>query len=181
MEDPAPSRGLAALAGPPIAPAQTPTLPPASSQPPTPAPPPLPPPDYKLYDSKSIILATFLGSPLAGGWLMALNYRRLGDLRTFRNCIILSFVGTIALIAIGALLPDKTPSTPIAIGSIIAMGAIAKLQSEKIDRHQRRGGQLASRWKAAGTGLLSLILILGTAFCAGNRAVAGFQSHLQWG
>jgi len=118
-----------------------------------------------LYDSNSIILATFLGSPLAGGWLMALNYRRLGQRGTFRTCIIFSVLGTIALFAVAALLPNKIPGAPIAIASIFAMGAIAKLQSSELDEHTRvRGGQIASRWKAAGVGLTSMIFILAVVF-----------------
>jgi hypothetical protein len=33
---------------------------------------------HTLFDSTSIGIATFLGSPVAGAWLMALNYHRLG-------------------------------------------------------------------------------------------------------
>ncbi len=148
MNDPAPALTTPEPPGPDLTP------------PPAPLPPPPPLPPYKLYDRKSVVLATFLGSPLAGGWLMALNYRRLGDRRTFWTCLILSLVGTAALIAVGAILPDKTPSLPFAIAGIIAMAAIAKLQAPQIDEHTRlRGGQLASRWKAAGIGALFFVLI----------------------
>lgn len=121
--------------------------------------PPPPPPPYKLYDRSSIVIATVLGSPLAGGWLMALNYRRLGDRSTFRTCLILSFLGTAGLMALGFLLPERIPSAPFAIAGIFAMAGIAKLQAPQLDQHRVRGGQLASRWKAAGVGLLFLVLI----------------------
>ena len=36
-------------------------------------------PGHTLFDSTSVAIATFLGSPLAGTGLMALNYRRMGE------------------------------------------------------------------------------------------------------
>ena len=36
-------------------------------------------PASRLYSPKQIAVATFLGSPLAGGWFMATNYRELGQ------------------------------------------------------------------------------------------------------
>src|SRR5881394_1282219 len=157
-------RGLAALAGPPIPnipqppPSDVPREPPfdISQQPPPP-----PPPSYRLYDSKRVTLATFLGTPLAGGWLMALNYRRLGQRRQFWTCIILTIVGTGTFFALCALIPDSFPSTPVAAASIFAMSGIARIQAAMIEQHKARGGRLGSLWEAAGVGLVPLVLIGG--------------------
>src|SRR5690348_11216666 len=55
-------------------PANVPAPPPANG----PVPPPAQAPTYELYAPNHVVLAGFLGTPMAGCWLLSLNYRRQG-------------------------------------------------------------------------------------------------------
>src|SRR5437763_278868 len=113
--------------------------PPASALPAAPA----SAPPYRLYDRQSVALATFLGTPIAGGVLLASNYRRLGRSQPALLSLLLAVLGTALLVAIGMMLPSKTPGFPIAIGVVVAMSALAKsLQGSAIEAHTRAGGAL---------------------------------------
>jgi hypothetical protein len=120
-------------------------------------------PSYKLYSVRSIVLATFLGSPLAGGIVMALNYRRLGLPAKAMHSAIWSAVATAALIAIAIGMPDdiKIPNMLFLIAQVLAMFIVAtKLQGANLSSHQFHGGRLASAWGAAGIAILCSIVIM---------------------
>jgi hypothetical protein len=53
-----------------------------------------------MYAPAQIGLATLLGGPLAGGRLMTLNYRRMGQPRSARLTLALAVLSTVAIIAI---------------------------------------------------------------------------------
>jgi hypothetical protein len=115
---------------------------------------------YSLYSPMAVGLATFLGAPVAGSVIMALNYRRLGKPASARSAVIYGVIATAALIALGFVLPPQMPTSAIAVASIIAMAQVAKtLQGEALDLHKSAGGRIASIWKAAGVGLASLIVL----------------------
>jgi hypothetical protein len=125
-------------------------------------------PDYKLYSVGSIVLATFLGNPVAGGIVMAINYRRLGRSTAALHSILWTTVFTAAIVAVATLLPDDSniPMLAYAVPQLIAMFYLAKsLQGDRIALHQERGGAMASAWGAAGIGLLiaaiTVAIILG--------------------
>ena len=42
------------------------------------APAPEPPPAYRLFNENSVLIASVLGSPVAGATLIAMNFRRMG-------------------------------------------------------------------------------------------------------
>ena len=60
---------------------------------------------YKLFDSKSVGLASILGSPLAGSTLMALNYRRLGKTAEATATFAVGLAVTAVLLRFGYLIP----------------------------------------------------------------------------
>src|ERR1035441_4403952 len=51
-------------------------------------------PAYSLFDSRAVGLATFLGSPLAGCAIMAVNYNRLGNSAAAVRAVVAGFVST---------------------------------------------------------------------------------------
>src|ERR671912_2219731 len=57
-----------------------------------------------LYSPMAIMIATLLGSPVAGTAVMAINYRRLGQKRHSVLAIVAGIAGTAGLIAVGSLL-----------------------------------------------------------------------------
>jgi hypothetical protein len=114
-----------------------------------------------LYTANHVALATFLGTPLAGAALMAMNERRFGRSGAAVKTLLGGLVASGFLLSIGFILPEGVPTFPIGIGSIFAMSAIAKVrQGEIVQRHLVAGGKRASGWVAAGVGLLSLVAVL---------------------
>jgi hypothetical protein len=117
-------------------------------------------PSYKLYTPGAVGLATFLGSPIAGTVVMAINYKRLGNRSAAGKALALGFVGTVALGTVAALLPQALSLAP-SIGAWVGMNSIAKsLQGEVVEEHTSRGGQLASNWKAAGIAVVVCIMLV---------------------
>ncbi|HTP89607.1 MAG TPA: hypothetical protein VMJ34_21815 [Bryobacteraceae bacterium] len=120
-----------------------------------------PAPSKPLFDYWAVALATFFGSPLAGGIVMAINYRRLG-----RNVAALSaaLAGT-ALTAVVLLLAFADSSDwmkGLPIGLLFAVLYTAKwLQGPAVEQHVQYGGRLGSRWAAFGIGMAALVLVIG--------------------
>jgi hypothetical protein len=66
-----------------------------------------PVPPYRLYDTTSIGLAAFFGSPIAGTALVAINYRRMGQHQQATRTLVAGLAGTAAAVAIAlAFLPQ---------------------------------------------------------------------------
>lgn len=113
-------------------------------------------PAYKLFDRLSIYIATFLGSPIVGSILIGRNYSHLGQKSKARWAVIIGIVGTIAAVVVVYRLPQSISSVA-AIVLVVVTGSLAEsLQGAAIKEHLRRGGALASRWLAAGAGLIGL-------------------------
>src|SRR5271169_6883821 len=115
---------------------------------------PAPPiPAYTLFNSDSVGLATFLGTPIAGGILMAVNYRRLGKGGKGAAALAIALVVTAAALGLGSLMPQST-SAIIAFGLLFAArGASKSLQGAAVAQHVLEGGNLGSKWAAAGLGI----------------------------
>ncbi|KKM15575.1 hypothetical protein LCGC14_1694690 [marine sediment metagenome] len=121
-------------------------------------------PAYALYPVKAVAWATFFGSPLAGGIVMAINYGRLGRPGAKRNALLWSALATAALFTVIFLIPDdlSIPHSVFYIPQLAAMYAIAhSLQGPAIKLHRERGGSLASVWRAVGVGCVCGPFILG--------------------
>jgi hypothetical protein len=122
-------------------------------------------PPYRLFKIGGIGWATFLGFPLAGGILLAVNSQRLGIPTLARQQLMVTGFGTAALVGVGIvmMLAHGSPWTEAALrgGAIGAlMGTITyarRAQGAAINLHRSLGGGLSSNWKAVGIGLLTLI------------------------
>jgi hypothetical protein len=116
--------------------------------------------DIALYTANNVALATFLGTPLAGAVLMAINERRIGRSDVAVKTLLAGLGGAALLVGLGVVLPDNIPSFPIGIGSLFVMAQIAKSrQGAIVQRHLLAGGKPASGWAAAGIGLLCMIAV----------------------
>jgi amino acid transporter len=123
--------------------------------------------EYSLYKITGIGIATFLGSILAGGFLMYLNFKRLGLIEKANKTLIYSSIATVIVFIIIFLIPEdiNIPNTAFSIPQIIAMVQIAKhQQGGLIETHAEANGPLASNWKAFGIGLLFTIAIMAVIF-----------------
>jgi hypothetical protein len=147
---------------------------------------PIPP--YRLFDPTSVGIAAFLGSPIAGAGLMAINYRRLGR----QTNAIVAFVMGVAFTALSIVIANRLPgylTTAISIGLFSAVYRIAKsLQGPIVAEHVAQGGQLSSRWTAAGLAVsvaaALFLLIFGAVFLSmsahgfGKKIVIGSKDEV---
>lgn len=121
-------------------------------------------PGYRLYKVAGIGFATFFGTVLAGGLLMAVNFRRLGQFRQARNSLLISIAVLILTLTYSFLAGDgRAAMGPymVSLASLVVVIVLARTyQDDAVDEHVRRGGQLESNWKAAGIGLLTSIFII---------------------
>jgi hypothetical protein len=118
-------------------------------------------PSYKLFSPRDAGLATFMGGPLGGAAIIAMNYGRLGRAseRLF-TCLGGGFA-TLLIFGLSFVLPDSFPALGLNLGITFAAWAIAKsLQQTDYDAHLSRGGRKASAWLAAGIGLLCALAMV---------------------
>jgi len=116
------------------------------------------PPAYRLYSTGAVGLATFFGGPLAGSFLIASNYRKLGEGGKSMLAILLGAAATATIIWL-ALNSPKGPYVASAI-FLVATILIAKAaQGTAVEAHVARGGQLASNGAAFGIGIATLVLV----------------------
>jgi hypothetical protein len=122
-------------------------------------------PRYKLYSPGHVAWATFLGTPIAGCVLLAMNYWRLGEPKSGRLAVVWGLVATTCLLAIAFVLPENFPSGILPAAYTFGMFGIAKsLQGDIVARHLNSGGSTASAWRATGVGLMCLGGVLALVF-----------------
>jgi hypothetical protein len=110
-------------------------------------------PAYRLYDANAVTLAAFLGTPVIGGALMAVNYQRLGQRGKAVTTLMAAVVVTALAILIGWNIPQGA-SFPIALALVFAMKFSARsLQGAAVRKHVEEGGKLESKGLSAALGL----------------------------
>ncbi len=120
-----------------------------------------------LFEENHVAIATFLGTPVAGGTLMALNAFRVGNPITgvviIAFGLILSIVElyfTLSVNATGSRGANLFSLVAGIIGALIMRGVASWLQGDQIAAHARAGGESASGWQAVGIGAVYLVIIL---------------------
>ncbi len=125
-------------------------------------------PDFSLYDSRAVALATLFDTPVAGASLMALNYRRLGKTGMAIATLLAGLAVTSIVIALSWNLPRAAVS-PIALVLLIAVRQIARIsQGETVKEHAERGGRLGSKGLAFGFGLVFFTVIVAMVFAVAS-------------
>ena len=115
----------------------------------------------RLYSPGQIAGAAFLGSPIAGCWLLASNFGELGRLDDQRKSIVGGLVATVALVAAAFLLPDNFPNSVLPVAYTVVLHQLAtKLQGASFRAHLEAGGRKHSHWRVVGIGLGFLVLVL---------------------
>ncbi|MBC2845170.1 hypothetical protein [Winogradskyella flava] len=120
--------------------------------------------NIKLYSSKAIGGATFLGGPLAAGYMISENFKALDKPDDGRKSLIIGIATTIVLFGGMVMLPeriiDKIPRQLIPlIYTGIIWGIVEWTQGDVLKAHKENGNSFFSGWKAAAIGLISLIII----------------------
>lgn len=115
----------------------------------------------KLFSPGQVALASFLGLPVAGCFLVSHNCRTLGQSHLVSKVWAIGIAITLASMALSMFVPDNFPNLPIPIALTIASFYYAKsLHGETYERHIILGGQRASTWTAVGFGVLGLVICL---------------------
>ncbi len=118
----------------------------------------------KLYSSRSIGIATFIGSPIATGYLIRENYITLREPEKGNKAFIIGIFATIFIFAGIFLLPesiiDKLPNAviPIIYTSFTYL-IVSKTQGPILDQHKELGYEFYPAWRAAGISVIALVLV----------------------
>lgn len=116
---------------------------------------------YKLYSTKSVVIATIFGTPLAGGYLMAKNYERLNNKPNARRTMIYTFLFVVVWSFIAHLVSEDLPSTVFSTSALIAMWqSMKQFQGALLEKHRLSEGAFESSWKAFGISLIFAVAIL---------------------
>lgn len=120
--------------------------------------------DIKLYSSKAIGGATFLGGPLAAGYLIGENFKAINKPTEGRNSLLIGIISTIVLFGGIFLIPeniiDKIPQQIIPLIYTGIIWAIVEWkQGDILKVHKQNNNSFFSGWRAAGIGVISLIII----------------------
>jgi DNA-directed RNA polymerase subunit RPC12/RpoP len=120
-------------------------------------------PSYRLYSTRQIAVAAFLGGPLGGFLLVAINYARLRRAAAAWGMVAVGILATAALVFFpDRFLPERAGWLVVGLPGLVATVAVAHmLQGAAFQQHIQRGGRPASPWGVAGVGLASLVLIVG--------------------
>src|SRR5581483_6468069 len=92
------------------------------------------PPRYSLFDARSVFLAAFLGSPVAGAALMAINDRRLNRSKRAIVTLILGVAATILASVLGNFVPTMGVAAGIC-AALITRVVAQKYQGKVIEQH----------------------------------------------
>ncbi|WP_407556695.1 hypothetical protein [Winogradskyella sp. 4-2091] len=123
----------------------------------------------KLYSQRSIGIASFIGSPLAAGYLINQNYKALNEPEKGNKTLILSIIVTIIIFGSMFTLPeyivDKIPRMIIpAVYTGIIYLIVEKIHGNILNNHLEKNNEFYSSWRAVGIGFLALILITSITF-----------------
>ncbi|QHI38576.1 hypothetical protein IMCC3317_39700 [Kordia antarctica] len=120
--------------------------------------------DITFYSHKAIGIATFIGGPIAAGYLIRENYKALDETQKGNNALIISIVATIALFALIFSIPEhiieKVPKMIIpTIYTGFTVFWVERNFGDIFKQHEEHKYNFFSRWRAAGIGILSLIVL----------------------
>lgn len=118
---------------------------------------------YRFYKLSGIGLATFFGSPIAGGYLISRNYKVVGRDAEAKKAIIYSVLGTLAMFAVITFIESffTLPNTTYSVPQVMAVYLLARqYQGELLETHKTNNGQFFSNWRAFGISLVVILAIL---------------------
>jgi len=120
-------------------------------------------PVYKIHKEFSIQLATFLGGPLAGAYLIAENFKAFGDLAGVKKTWVIAITGTLLLMGAISMIPDEVniPNIVYPISYVCFVSImVSKFQRHQIQEHVQDGGETYRMWRALLVGLISFIILV---------------------
>ncbi len=130
-------------------------------------------PDYKLFSSGQIAVATVLGSIITGGLMLASNYAKLGEKKNARRSVLFAVGAFLLFSIIGVLMvinkmsdsDGKTITSMLNVVSIIGFGLMLnRFQGVRYDNHIASGGERTSNWNVAAFVIVISVLYLAAFF-----------------
>jgi hypothetical protein len=131
-------------------------------------------PESKLYKKRTILICTLLTGPLVAGFMIAENFKALGEKSSQVRTLIISIIITTGLVIsiIGLPQLEKVPNFILPICStIIASACVQFFQVEKMRLYISNGGTFYGPERAIIASILSLIITI--AFAFGVEVVIG--------
>lgn len=120
-------------------------------------------PTFKLYKNRAIYIGTFLGGPLVAGYLIAENFKQLGQTDKAKTTWVIAICATIGIFSGIFLLPicERIPNFLIPlIYTLIVQYLVQKFQSANIKAHIDAGGQTFSIWRVVWIGLVGVVVLM---------------------
>lgn len=114
-------------------------------------------PLYSLYSTGQVALATFLGTPLAGCWLVSRNFKKLGSPRSAWAILALGVAWAAGLCGLAVL--EKLPGIVSILSIPFTVLVMRGVQGRELDHHASVGGKTTS-WGWAVGGAFACLGIL---------------------
>jgi hypothetical protein len=118
----------------------------------------------RLYSLKHIMWASVVGGPLAGTWMVATNFRRLGE---GKKSLVTSLIGgsTVALVVVLAFALERSfgKTGTLRLGAVLGISAylLAKrFQGRAITTHAEQEGPFESPWKSLAVTVVSVVVAI---------------------
>jgi hypothetical protein len=120
-------------------------------------------PTQKIYKDRAIWVGTFLGGPLAAGYLIAENFKAFNETQKAKTTWIIAIIATIIIFSGIFLIPEdvKIPNQIIPlIYTGITFYFVQHYQGQKINEHLNSGGAFYGWWRTIAIGLITTIITL---------------------
>jgi hypothetical protein len=111
-------------------------------------------PAFKLYPIKHVLWTSCLGGPLAGTWMIAANFQRLGAVKKSHLASAIGAAAVGLVVMLSYLIERRFgKAANLSLGGVLGVATflIAKrLQGSAIEAHENQGGRLEPVWKSVG-------------------------------
>ncbi len=99
----------------------------------------------RLHTPKNIVAATFLGGPLAGGYLISRNFRALGNDDAGEHSLLIAIIAAVVIFGnLPFLLPEQFQLLSIhVVSAAIVFYIVRSYQGQQIKEHLEKGDQKA--------------------------------------
>jgi len=113
-----------------------------------------------VFTPRQIAVATFLGSVLAGVWMIHRNIRGFGSEDDVRGARVTSIGLTILYFLLTFTIPEGLTTALSVVATYAAHTTASTLFGAKLRAHEAEGGSIHSNWRVLGICLASIAIIL---------------------
>ncbi|AZD38316.1 Permease of the major facilitator superfamily [Pseudomonas chlororaphis subsp. aurantiaca] len=112
----------------------------------------------RLYSINAVGLATFLGTSLAGSYIIAANLKALGRESEVKKAWYVGIGLLVLMMVLSAVLPESVPAVVFVLPPLFAMNTYARqLFGPVVIEHKLSKGPFFSLWRVAGISLLFML------------------------